>query len=129
MELPISTPKEDTDNEDDQESDDEEFAIPRTAQRTPHPVKESFAVYHVWPDAQLLSHEWFTERDIFWSQKSHHKHVAETSHAFRRFDPPISFASIGRIFGVRKGTIAHHFAGSYWYEQKEGRPTWLVQWQ
>jgi hypothetical protein len=73
MELPISMPEEKTDDEDDQESDNEELVIPKTAHRTPDGAEESLAVNHLPTNAQTLVYEWFTERDVLWSQKSYHK--------------------------------------------------------
>jgi hypothetical protein len=116
MESLKSMPEEDTDDEDDQESDGEELVVSKTAHLTPRAAEEPLAVDHLAPDAQTLGHEWFTERDIHWSQKFYHEQVAETSHALRQLDPRISLGWIGRIFGITRETMAHHLAQSCWSE-------------
>jgi hypothetical protein len=77
----IWTVEDETDDEDDHESDDDESVIPATIHRTPHAAEESPPVHYLPPDAQTLIHEWFTERDIPWIQKSDDKQAAEISHA------------------------------------------------
>jgi hypothetical protein len=77
-------------------------------------------VNHLPPDAQALVHEWIPEHGIHWSQKSHHEQAAEISYALRQLGPPISLGRIDRIFGVTKGTTAHHLADCFSYSSLLG---------
>jgi hypothetical protein len=94
---------------------------------TPNAAEESLTLDHFPSDGQTLIHEWLTEHDIPWSQKSYHDQVVEPSHAVRYLEPPPSLARIVQIFGITKGTITNHVSESYWSEQKEGRPSWLTR--
>jgi hypothetical protein len=55
--ITISTPEEDSGDEDDQKSEGEELVIPKTVHQRPHAVEESLTMDHRQRDADTLVHE------------------------------------------------------------------------
>jgi hypothetical protein len=88
MEAPISAREEDNDDEYDQESEEEELAIPKPERRMSHAAEESLALDALPPDAQTLVHEWFAARDASGIPKSYHEDVAEIGQILRQREPP-----------------------------------------
>jgi hypothetical protein len=115
MEAPISTPEEDTDDEDDSCTPEEFLALDDRP-----------------PDAQTLVHEWFAERDASGSPKSYDEEVAEIGqilrgiskrvHEYRQCVPPRwdrdglerrALCADGASRGIWSGEIQVHAMGDF----------------
>jgi hypothetical protein len=70
--------------------------------------------------------DWFAQAALL-PDVSYHAQVSDIASTLRAFEPAVTFASIGWIFGVKGGTISNHLKNSGWTLNPRGRPSLLSE--